>query len=87
MNILFVNIAAKWQSVNILKGKKGKYIMKKKFENIYLIGMIISGIIASSFLIYGGYWFAKTVSYNIFYKDMVRSTIIKMVDSESLKIK
>jgi len=61
--------------------------MKKKFENIYLIGITIVGIIAVLFLIYGGYWLTKTVSYNIFYKDMVRSAIVEMIDPEFLKIK
>jgi len=60
---------------------------KKKLENIYFTGTIITIIIAVLFIIYGSYWFVKTVSYNIFYKNMVRSTIIEMVDTESLKLK
>ena len=35
--------------------------------------------------IYGCYWIAKTVSYQIFYKDMVRETITEMVKPEALK--
>ena len=35
--------------------------------------------------IYGCYWVAKTVSYNIFYEDMVKATITEMVKSEALK--
>ena len=34
--------------------------------------------------IYGCYWLAKTVSYSIFYEDMVRQTVIEMVKSTSL---
>jgi len=36
-------------------------------------------------IIYGGFWVAKTVSYSIFYEDMVRQTIVEMVKPDSLK--
>ena len=42
-------------------------------------------IIFLGFFIYGGYWIAKTVSYKLFYKNMVQNSIIEMVKSESLK--
>lgn len=41
--------------------------------------LIVGGVI------YGGYWIAKTVSYTIFYKSMVESTVRDMVKKEALK--
>ena len=35
--------------------------------------------------IYGAYWVAKTVSYSIFYEDMVKVTITEMVKDECRK--
>ncbi|NOR27549.1 MAG: hypothetical protein GQ540_03355 [Lutibacter sp.] len=46
----------------------------------------IIGTIAFLFFMYGIYWVGKTISYNIFYKDMVRGTVIEMVNPEYLKI-
>lgn len=37
--------------------------------------------------IYGMYWVAKTVSYEIFYKDMVEQTVREMVKPDSLASK
>ena len=51
-------------------------------KRIFLVG------IAALFLIvftYGCYWVAKTVSYKLFYKDMVEQTVREMVKPESLK--
>jgi hypothetical protein len=44
----------------------------------------ILGIALSLSFIYGCYWVAKTVSYSVFYEDMVQETIREMVESESL---
>ena len=35
--------------------------------------------------IYGVYWIGKTISYKVFYEDMVRGTITEMVKPEALK--
>jgi len=35
--------------------------------------------------IYGTYWVTKTVSYSIFYEDMVKATITEMVKDECRK--
>lgn len=53
-----------------------------------MLKMIVIGVgsllIALSFL-YGCYWVAKTVSYSVFYEDMVIRTINKTVKPEALK--
>jgi len=36
-------------------------------------------------MVYGSYWVAKTVSYTIFYEDMVKDTVRQMVKDECLK--
>ena len=36
-------------------------------------------------LMYGVYWVAKTVSYQVFYKDMVKQTVIEMVKENALR--
>jgi len=54
-------------------------------KNLKLISMIIVGIIVFCFFIYGAYWAAKTISYKIFYEDMVRTTIVEMVKPNTLK--
>lgn len=46
---------------------------------------IIAGVVVGSALIYGCYSVTKTVSYKIFYEDMVRETITEMVKPEALK--
>jgi len=53
-------------------------------KNLKLISMISVSIIACCFFIWGCYWAAKTISYNIFYEDMVKATIVEMVKQESL---
>lgn len=35
--------------------------------------------------LYGSYWVVKTVSYKLFYEDMVRTTVREMVAEEALK--
>ena len=49
------------------------------------IASIIIGIMATYFLVYGFYWIGKTVSYKIFYEDMVQQTIVEMVDTKALR--
>lgn len=61
--------------------------MNRKLEKASLVGMIIAVIIAVVFFIYSCYWVAKTVSYSIFYEDMVQQTITEMVKPESLREK
>jgi hypothetical protein len=46
---------------------------------------LVVGIIVTILVLYCFYWVAKTVSYKIFYQDMVRATITEMVRPESLK--
>ena len=45
---------------------------------------IIIGIITVIFFVYGCYWVAKTVSYKVFYEDMVQKTVTEMVEPEAL---
>jgi len=56
--------------------------MKNKLLKIVLA---MGSLVISCLFIYGCYWIAKTVSYSIFYEDMVKQTIIEMVEPESLK--
>lgn len=46
---------------------------------------IIAGLVIVCGIIYGGYWLAKTVSYSLFYEDMVQKTITEMVKADALK--
>jgi peptidoglycan biosynthesis protein MviN/MurJ (putative lipid II flippase) len=48
-----------------------------------LSGLLTLLLILASF--YGAYWIAKTVSYSIFYEEMVKSTITEMVKPEAMK--
>ncbi len=45
---------------------------------------IIAGLILIIAFIYGMYWIAKTVSYSIFYEDMVIETIRDTVNQKYL---
>ena len=49
------------------------------------IGVSIIGTLIFCGFLYGAYWIAKTVSYNVFYEDMVQQTITEMVKPEYLK--
>ncbi len=44
----------------------------------------IVGILITVSIIYLVYWIGKTVSYTIFYEDMVQDTIREMVDKQYL---
>ena len=52
---------------------------------IFKILLIIAVIIIFCFFIYGCYWIVKTVSYKIFYEDMVKDTIVEMIKPEYLR--
>lgn len=43
------------------------------------------GIAAFGCIIYGSYWVAKTLSYKIFYEDMVKATIAEMIKPGALR--
>ena len=47
--------------------------------------LVIGGIIVFGCFIYGSYWVAKTVSYNIFYEDMITESIKENVKASCLK--
>ena len=47
----------------------------------------IVGIIVILIIIYFCYWIFKTVSYKLFYEDMVEETITEMIKSDCLKVK
>jgi hypothetical protein len=49
--------------------------------------LIIGGIILWAGITYGLYWVVKTVSYELFYADMVEETVREMVAPEFLIIK
>ena len=53
-------------------------------DNIKIILMSLAGVICFGLILYGCYWVAKTVSYSMFYEDMVRATITEMVKQEYL---
>ena len=51
-----------------------------------IILSIFGGIIIC-FFVYVCYWLVKTISYNLFYEDMVKKTVQEMVKPEYLKSK
>ena len=57
--------------------------MKK--DDAKIIALSIVSIVAVCFFIYGSYWVATNVSYAIFYEDMVKQTVVEMVDGKYLK--
>jgi len=60
--------------------------MNQKLEKASFVGIIVGGIATVIFILYGCYWVTKTISYSIFYEDMVKQTVVEMVKPESLKI-
>ena len=52
-----------------------------KLEGIYAV----IGFVAFCAFIYATYWVAKTVSYTIFYEDMVQQTVLETVKHSALK--
>lgn len=59
--------------------------MGKAKETLSLVfgGIVVLALVGG--LTYGGYWLTKTLSYEIFYKDMVRQEIQDMVKDGALK--
>tara|TARA_R110000868_G_C10973188_1_gene771477 strand:- start:23744 stop:23917 length:174 start_codon:yes stop_codon:yes gene_type:complete len=55
---------------------------KESAKTVSLIGILF---IAGVFALYGIYWVAKTVSYTVFYEDMVKETISYEVKKECLE--
>jgi len=53
-------------------------------KNAQIVLFIVTGIIVSCIALYGMYWVFKTISYSIFYEDMVKNTIVEMVKKDSL---
>jgi len=47
--------------------------------------LYIVALVCVAAMVYGSYWVAKTVSYTIFYEDMVKDTVRQMVKDECLK--
>lgn len=53
-------------------------------EKLSAVGIVFIAVVVISGIIYGSYWVVKTASYNIFYEDMVKQTIIEYVNPECL---
>jgi len=58
---------------------------KKEKNGIKTVILTVAILVSMIFSIYGCYWIIKSVSYNVFYKDMVKATITEMVRPESLQ--
>jgi uncharacterized membrane protein YkgB len=69
-------------SVDVLIGHQER---RNKMGSIKGIFAAVIIVITLSGLIYASYWAVKTLSYQIFYKDMVRETTAEMVTPESLR--
>ena len=59
--------------------------MSKKISKTSEIGIIIGLVVILLAFIYGCYWVGKSLSYTIFYEDMVVQTIRETVMPEFLK--
>lgn len=57
--------------------------MKK--DTLVMVSLSIAGLALVVAIIYGSYGVAKTVSYQIFYEDMVQQTVKEMVKSDALR--
>ena len=51
----------------------------RKYSEVLLALVGLFGFIS------GAYWVGKTVSYSLFYEDMVQATVVEMVKPEALK--
>lgn len=51
---------------------------------ISIIGYVLLAVLFCGF-VYGSYWVAKTVSYNIFYEDMVIETVKEQVKESCIQ--
>jgi len=47
--------------------------------------IVIAGLLGFVAFVYGMYWVFKTVSYVLFYEEMVKATITTMIKPEYLK--
>jgi len=54
-------------------------------KDIKTIALIIAGVVAFCLIMYGCYWVVKSVSYTLFYEDMVQETVREMVRANALK--
>lgn len=57
----------------------------KSIDSILVSLLLLAACGGIIYGIYGMYWIAKTVSYSLFYEDMVKQTIEQMVKPEALK--
>ena len=64
------------------KKKKKVKMYIKAFSNVVLI---ICACLLFFGVIYGSFQLTKSISYSLFYKDMVNQTVIEMVKSDCLK--
>lgn len=53
-------------------------------EMLSKVGITIVALSTFCLFLYGSYWVAKTVSYQLFYEDMVQDTVREMVKTEAL---
>ena len=49
------------------------------------LALVILGAVVFCSIIYGMYWIGKTVSYSLFYEDMVQQSIHETVKKECLR--
>lgn len=54
-------------------------------NTVQMVAISIAALALIGGIIYGCYWAAKTVSYQVFYEDMVQQTVQEMVRPESLR--
>jgi len=54
-------------------------------NTVQMVAYSVAGLTLFCGILYGSYWVAKTVSYSLFYEDMVKQTVIEMVRPESLR--
>jgi hypothetical protein len=62
-----------------------KGLKMAKRDTMTMVALSIASIFLFGGFIYGTYWVAKTVSYKVFYADMVEQTIKDTVRPEALR--
>lgn len=60
-------------------------MIDKAIEKVYQCFRVIMTLGLIILVLYGAFWILKTASFYLFYKDMVRETIVEMVDQDSLR--
>lgn len=50
-----------------------------------LLWGFLAVLVLACFIVYGAFWIKKSVSYSVYYKDMVEKTVREMVKPECLK--